>query len=98
MVMSDSRILEVSSTSDQKSAESPQAPNHSLVHIENKPISHFSYRPPEENDPIAHALEESYLSSIVTKQKIYFILHVCSFVTFEGVYMFVFHAQCDKTP
>lgn len=67
MVMSCSRSLEISSTSDKKSVESPQTPHHSLVHIENQSNSQFLYPPLESHDPFAHVLEESYMTSTATK-------------------------------
>lgn len=70
MVMSGSHCLEVSSTTDQKSIETPQAPHHSLVHIENQFDLHILHPPPETHDPIAHALEESYVASHVAKHKL----------------------------
>lgn len=69
MVMSSSRSLEVSSTSDKKYVESPQAPHYFLVHIENKSSLQFPHPPPESHDPISHALEESYVVSTIAKQK-----------------------------
>lgn len=57
------------SPSDKKSIESPQAPHHSHVCIENQRDPQISHPPSESNDPIAYALEESYVASHVAKQK-----------------------------
>lgn len=56
--------------------ESPRAPHHSPIHIENQSNSRFSHSPPESHDPITHALEESYVASAIAKRKF------CSFFMF----------------
>lgn len=70
MVMSGPHCLEVSSAPDQKSIEIPQAPHHSLVHIENQYDLHILHPPPKSYDPIIDALEESYVASHVAKSKL----------------------------
>jgi len=74
MVMSSPCYLEVDSTLDQKYFETPKAPHHSLVDIEDQSSSQNSHPPPESHDPIAHALEESYTTSTLAKHKFSFFL------------------------
>jgi len=70
VVMLGSCSPKVSSASDQETVESPQAPHHSLVHIENQSDLQISHPTLESHNPITHALEESYVANHVAKQKL----------------------------
>jgi len=70
MVMSSLRCVEVDSTLDQKSNETPKAPHHSPIYIEDQSSLEIPHPPPESHDPIAHALEESYTTRTFSKCKL----------------------------
>jgi hypothetical protein len=61
--MSGPRCPEVGFTSDQEIVQTPKAPHHSSVCIEDQSHTQISLPPLELHDPIAHALEESYIAS-----------------------------------
>ena len=67
MVMSGSRSLDVSSTSNQKYVELFQDPYHSIFYSKNQSISQFLHPPTESCDPIAQGLEELYVASTFEK-------------------------------
>ena len=69
---------EVSSTSNQKNFETPKAPHHFLLHIEDQPNTQISLPPPKSHDPIAHALEESYTANTLARHKLHlFLMFAC---------------------
>lgn len=84
MVMPSPHCLEVNSTSNKKSVETPQAPHHSHVYIEDQSSSQISLPPPESSDPIAHALEESYTTNTLLKRK------------FSSFFMFARHTRSKE--
>ena len=69
MVMSGPCCPEVGFTSDQEIFETPKAPHHSSVCIEDQYNTQIWFPPLELHDPIAHALEESYIESTLAQRK-----------------------------
>jgi len=70
--------LEVGFTSDQKFFETPKAPHHSFVCIEDQFHTQIMLPPLEPHDPIAHPLEESYIARTCARLKLaLFILFAC---------------------
>ena len=63
MVMSGPRSLRVSLTSNHETVQSPKAPHRLFLCIEDPPHTQITLPPLELHDPIAHALEESYIAS-----------------------------------
>jgi len=70
MVMSSPCSLGVSLTSSHEIFQSPKAPHHSSVCIEDPSHSHITLPPLELHDPITHALEESYIASTRARCKL----------------------------
>ena len=60
----------VSLTSDRKIVQSPKAPHHSYVCIEDPSHTQITLPPLKLHDPIAHALEESYIASTHVRCKL----------------------------
>ena len=60
---------EVGFTSGQEIVETLKAPHHSLLCIEYQPNTQISLPPLELHDPIAHALEESYIANTHAQHK-----------------------------
>ena len=72
------RFLGVSRTSDHGTIQSPKAPHHSFVCIEDPSHSQITLPPLELHDPIVHALEESYITSTHSRHKLsLFLLFAC---------------------
>ena len=61
--MSGPHSLVVTLTLGQETVQSPKAPHHSFVCIEDPFHTQFTSPPLELHDPITHALEESYIVS-----------------------------------
>lgn len=64
------RYPKVSFTSNKEISETPKAPHHSCVCIEDQSNTHISLPPPEPHDPFAHALEESYTTRTLSRRKL----------------------------
>ena len=78
MVMSSPRYPKVGFTFDQEIFETPEAPHHSSICIEDQSNTQISLPPLELHDPIAHALEESYTASTLVQRKWYtFLMFSC---------------------
>ena len=78
MVMSGRLSLGVSLTSDHEIVQSPKAPHHSFVCIEDPSHTQITLPPLELHDPIAHALEESYIAGTHARRKLsLFLLFAC---------------------
>jgi len=69
MVMSNPHCPKVGFTFGQEIFETLKAPHHSMLCIEDQPNTHISLPPLELHDPIAHALEESYIASTHAQHK-----------------------------
>jgi len=63
MVMLGPHYFEVGFTSDQEIVETPKAPHHSSVCIDDQSHTQISLPLLELHNPITHALEESYITS-----------------------------------
>ena len=63
MVMSGPCCPEVGFTSNQEIVETPKAPHHSSVCIEDQSHTQIMLPPLKLHDPITHTLEESYIAS-----------------------------------
>lgn len=70
MVMLGPRSLEVSLTSDDEIVQSPKAPHHSSVCIEDPSHIQITLPPLKLHNPISHALEESYIASNCSRCKL----------------------------
>ena len=87
--MSGPRCPKVGFTSDQEIVQTPKAPHHSSVCIEDQSHTQIMLPPLELHDPIAHALEESYIAGTRAQHKFYLFLsfscmsqsRVCVFLT-----------------
>ena len=78
MVISGPRYPEVGFTSNQEVFETPKAPHHSSVCIEDPSHTHVIFPPLELHDPVTHALEESYIASTRVRRKLsLFLLFAC---------------------
>ena len=75
--MSGPRYHEVGFTSNQEIIQSPEAPHHSSVCIEDKSYTKIMLPPLEMHDPIAHALEESYTSTCARHKFSVFLSFAC---------------------
>ena len=69
MVMSSPRYLEVGFASDQEIVETRKAHHHSMLCIQDQSNTQISLPPLELHDPMAHALEESYIASTLAQCK-----------------------------
>jgi len=70
IVMSGSHSLWVSLTSNHETVQSPKAPHYSSVCVEDPSHTQITLPPLELHDPIAHALEESYIASTRSRRKL----------------------------
>jgi len=74
MDMSGPHSFGVSLTFDHEIFQSPKAPYHSSVCIEDPSHTHITLPPLELHNPIAHALDESYIASTCSRRKLSFLL------------------------
>lgn len=78
MVMSGPHSPEVGLTSNQEIVQSPKAPHHPSVCIEDQSHTYIMLTPLELHNPIAHALEEYYIESTCARHKLsLFIYFTC---------------------
>lgn len=67
MVMLGPHCLEASFIPNKRFVETPHAPHHSPIYIEDQFSLQISHPPPQSHDPITHELEESYTTSTLAK-------------------------------
>ena len=97
MVMSGPHCPEVCFTSDQKIVETPKAPHHSSVYIEDQSHTQIMLPTLELHDPIAHALEESYMQANMRDTSCLCLIHFLACHSQECAYDSNLHVVSHNT-